>query len=124
MEELSHDQYGKIKEAISFIRKHWWFFPDMMFWICAITSAVVYFYFQNTIYQKIALGVAIYSLVQLSYRNGVYYVFTRGYEDSHITGVHKALGLTPEDEADIHDRAIQMKGTKTQGRFPYSYIGF
>lgn len=109
MEELSADQYDAIKTGLTYIKKSWWFLPDKLLWILALVSAFIFFYFQDTIYQKMSIGLAIYCIGQLCYREGVYYGFTRGYEDGHVTAVHKALGLTPEDQANLHERAVEMQ---------------
>ena len=40
---------------------------------------------------------------------GVYYGFTRGYQEGQEQGVHRVLGISPEEAHDIGERATEME---------------
>jgi len=109
MEGLSQEQYAEVNKQLSEIKKSWWFFPDYFWIIGLLIGGFCIFYFDKMIVRVIALVVILYCIGSLAYRSGVLYGYVRGYESGHEEGVHRALGITPDDARDIHDRAIEME---------------
>jgi len=109
IESLTKDQYDEISRQLSEIRKSWWFFPDYVWIIGLIVSGFCSLYFSQYFIRIISLLSLIYCIAQLGYRSGLLYGYVRGYESGHEDGVHKALGVPPEDAAEISERATEME---------------
>lgn len=108
LEDLTQNQRAEVARGFSVIRQTWWFFPDWVMVGGLLLGGVGYFFFQRSAVGIAAALVALYCAAHLCYRSGVLYGFERGYEDGNVSGVRKALGITPADAEDAHDRAIQM----------------
>lgn len=109
LKNLTKEQYAEVGRQLAGIKKEWWLFPDYIWIIGLIGGFLSILYFQQWIVQIVGLILVLYCTAQLGYRSGVQYGYVRGYESGHEEGVHKALGITPKEAIDMHDRAVEMK---------------
>jgi len=108
LEDLSDEQRAKLDRYVSLIKKHWWVFPDWVNVIGFIVAGFSLFYFKVPYARLFCLLALIYCASQIAYRKGVYYGYVRGFKEGHGEGVHRALGISPEDASDASERATQM----------------
>jgi len=74
--------------------------------IAAIGSS---FYLDGLTSRVASALAAIHCATHGAYRLGVYYGFARDYQEGPEQGVHRVLGISPDEAQDIHERAIEMK---------------
>lgn len=67
------------------------------------------FYFESVFARLFCLLAMIYCATQVAYRLGVYYGFVRGFQEGHEEGVHRVLGILPDDASEISERATEME---------------
>jgi hypothetical protein len=109
LERLSEKQRAKLNENISHIKRIWWAFPD---WVLAIGFLVAGFsllYFQSFIARIFCLLAMLYCATQVAYRLGVYFGFAEGFQEGHEEGVHRVLGISPDDSFEISEKATEME---------------
>jgi hypothetical protein len=109
IENLTKEQHSEVNRQLSEIRKSWWFFPDYVWVMGIIVSGFCFLYFYRNYVRIAAVVVLAYCIGQLAYRSGVLYGYVRGYESGHEEGVHKALGVSAEEAAELSQRAIEME---------------
>jgi hypothetical protein len=110
MRELDERQVKQLKEALSFVRKSWWIYPDWAWFAGALAGiSVILFVSRETFPIVGAMLVSGYCVLQLGFRIGHQEGFARGFEDGNSSGVDKALGIAAEDMNDILERSIEMQ---------------
>lgn len=109
LERLSGEQRMELAESLSHIKKVWWVFPDWFMAIGFLAAVGSLFYFDGAMARLLAVLLMIYCAAQVAYRWGVYYGFVRGFEDGNMEGVHRALGISAHDAAEIHERAREIE---------------
>ncbi|MGH9363644.1 MAG: hypothetical protein ACRD1B_00035 [Thermoanaerobaculia bacterium] len=109
MQELTDAQRAELGKAISFIRKTWWFFPDWLMVAFALVAGGCFYFFPKPWVRAVTVVVVIQCAGGLVYRRGVDYGFERGYEDGHVKGVRKALGLTDEEAEKIETFVMEAE---------------
>ena len=106
---LNEEQRARLGAELTNIRKVWWVFPDWLMVAGFFVSVGSFVYFESFSARILSSLVSTYCATQVAYRLGVYYGFARGYQDGHERGVHRVLKLSPEEERDIDERAIEME---------------
>lgn len=109
LERLNDEQRASLGAELSNIKKVWWFFPDWVMVIGSIAAIGSLFYFDGITARVVSVLVAIYGATQVAYRLGVYSGFARGYQEGHEQGVHRVLGISPDEAQDIDERATEME---------------
>jgi hypothetical protein len=108
LEELSPTEQQELRESIDYIMKEWWFFPTWFFITLFFFGLAGVFFLPGLLYQVPSGLVVVYSIMQFMYRSGMLYGFTRGFEDGHVIGVRKVLGIDEEAASQIHEAAVEM----------------
>jgi len=106
---LNEEQRARLGAELANIRKVWWVFPD---WVMVVGLGVTvgsFFYFESLSARIFSALALIYCATQIAYRRGVYYGFARGYQEGQEQGVHRVLGISPEEAHEIGERAIEME---------------
>jgi len=106
---LNEEQRVRLGTELTNIRKVWWLFPDWVMVVGSIAASSSLFYFDGVAARIASALAAIYCTTQVAYRLGVYYGFARGYQEGQEQGVHRILGISPDEAQDIHERATEMK---------------
>jgi hypothetical protein len=106
---LSEEQRTRLGAELANIRKVWWVFPDWLMVVGFLGAVGSFLYFEGLSARIFSALVSIYCVTQVAYRLGVYNGFARGYREGHEQGVHRVLGISPEEAHDIGERAIEME---------------
>jgi hypothetical protein len=109
LEVLNEEQLAALNAEIAHIKQVWWFFPD---WMMAVGSVVAFFsafLVEGHTERVVSMVVAFYCVAQIRYRHGVYYGYVRGYEEGHLQGVHRVLGITQDESREISELANQIE---------------
>jgi hypothetical protein len=106
---LNEEQRTSLGAELANIKKVWWFCPDWVMVIESIAAIGTLFYFDGLTARVAPALAAIYCATQVAYRLGVYYGFARGYQEGREQGVHRVLGISPDEAQDINERAIEME---------------
>lgn len=77
--------------------------------ILTLACAATYVYFSNTWVKIVAMGLAIGFFYRLSKQDGRAEGYIDGYEAGHDAAIYKALGIKPEEVAEMREFAIQME---------------
>ena len=109
MEALTKEQYLEVNRQLSEIKKSWWFFPGYVWVIGIILAVFCSLYFSQISIRIAGVVVLAYCIAQLGYRSGLLYGYFRGYESGHEEGIHKALGVSAEEAAELSQRATEME---------------
>jgi hypothetical protein len=109
LERLNDQQRSRLSAELANIKKVWWFFSDWVMVVGAMAAFGSLFYFDGLTARIFCALVAIYCATQVAYRLGVYYGFARGYQEGQEQGVHRVLGISPDEAQDIHERATEME---------------
>ncbi len=111
--EMNTDSWKKLSEEIKYINKSWFLLPQWLWKILSLFSFLLcsYLYIFN-IHQYIFYGsilIFILSTYHTGYLKGHNYGYIDGFQSGHINGVNASLGITLDDEKDIHERATEME---------------
>jgi len=77
--------------------------------VLTLSSVVACMYFSNTWVKSVAIGLAVWFFYILAKRDGHAEGYVDGYDAGHEAGIHKALGIKPEELAEMHEHATDMK---------------
>ena len=77
--------------------------------LLTIGCVVAYFYFTLTWVRVVAIGLGISAFYTLAKRDGHAEGYIDGYDGGHEAGIHKALGIKPEELSEIHEFATDMR---------------
>jgi hypothetical protein len=108
LKRLTTEQFEELNEGISILRDAWWFFSDRTMVIGFLISGCSLLYFASDIARLFCIVGMIYFATQVSYRYGVWYGYTRGFEYGHEKGVEKVLGISAVESTEMHKRATEM----------------
>jgi hypothetical protein len=106
---LNEEQQRRLDTELSNIRKVWWLFPDWAMFTGFLVTLGLLFYFESFLARILFVLASIYCATQIAYRLGVYYGFTRGYQEGQEQGVHRVLGISHEQAHKIGERATDME---------------
>ncbi|MDP1545347.1 MAG: hypothetical protein Q8L87_04935 [Anaerolineales bacterium] len=106
---LSEEQRTRLGAELANIKKVWWFLPDWVMVIGSIAAISSLFYFDSLTARVVSAFAAICCATQVTYRLGVYFGFARGYQEGQEQGVHRVLGISPDEAQDIDERATEME---------------
>ena len=109
LERLNEEQRARLGVELANIKKVWWFFPD---WVLVVGSVAAFgslFHFDSLPVRIVSALAAIFCTTQVAYRLGVYYGFARGYQEGQEQGVHRILGISPDEAQDVDERATEME---------------
>ena len=106
---LNEEQHTSLSAELANIKKVWWIFPDWIMVVGSIAAFGSLFYFDSYLARIVSALAAIYCASQVAYRLGVDYGFAHGYQEGQEQGVHRILGISPDEAQDIHERAIEME---------------
>ncbi|MEO8142860.1 MAG: hypothetical protein ABI654_01485 [Betaproteobacteria bacterium] len=109
LERLNEQQRAKLGSELANIKKVWWVFPDWVMVVAAIAATGSLFYFDSLSARIFSALASIYCATQVAYRLGVYYGFARGYQEGQEQGVHRALGISPDEAHEIGEKATEME---------------
>ena len=83
--------------------------PTYILFALMVGCAVAYFFFAYGWVKVAALVVGGLCFMTLCKREGHADGYIEGYEIGHDEGIHKVLGIKPEEVAEMHEFATQMK---------------
>jgi len=106
---LNEEQRARLGAELANIKKVWWVFPDWLMVAVFLVAVGSFFYFESFSARIFIALVSMYCATQVAYRLGVYYGFARGYQEGQEQGVHRVLGISPEEAHDIGERATEME---------------
>jgi hypothetical protein len=106
---LNEEQRTRLSAELANIKKIWWVFPDWLMVVGFLVAAGSFFYFDGLPARILSALASIYCATQVAYRLGVYYGFARGYQEGQEQGVHRVLGISPEEAHEIGERATEME---------------
>ncbi len=106
---LNEEQRARLGAELTNIKKVWWVFPDWFMVVGFVAAVASFFYFESLSARIFSALVSIYCATQFAYRLGVYYGFARGYQEGQEQGVHRVLGISPEEAHEISERATEME---------------
>jgi hypothetical protein len=109
LERLNDREHTELAESIKAISKAWFVFPNWVMWGGFLLAGAAALYVESSAGRVVLALTAIFCVGQGAYRLGVYYGFMRGFQEGHENGVHRVLGISSEDAAEIKDRAIEME---------------
>ena len=109
LERLNEKQRAKLGEELAHIKKVWWVFPDWAMVVGFLVAIGSLFYFESVAARLFCVLASIYCATQVAYRLGVYFGFARGFQQGHEEGVHRALGISPEEASEISEKATEME---------------
>jgi hypothetical protein len=84
-------------------------FPTYILLALLVACIVVYFLFANGWPKGAALLVGGMCFMTLCERDGHRDGYMEGYENGHDEGIHRVLGIKPEEAAEMREFATQMK---------------
>jgi hypothetical protein len=109
LEEFKEEQHISLLAELANIKKVWWTIPEWVLIAFSLVSAGFLFYFETLSYRVYSLIALIYGVTQVAYRQGVYSGFGRGYREGYVKGIHRVLGISPEEAKEIHKAGIEME---------------
>jgi len=107
LENLTDADYQIINKAHRYINREWYMVPGVV-WLIAGVLALAGVLYLDKLSAVVSAVIMTGCIARLSYRAGVLYGFTRGYEDGHTAGVRKAFKVSDDDVEDMRERANDM----------------
>ena len=75
----------------------------------SVAAILLAFWVDGFAERIVSILVACYCVAQVKYRQGVYYGFERGYQEGHLQGVHRVLGISKNESQEINELATQIE---------------
>lgn len=105
--ELTRDDYARIRADYRKWRVNVGLTITLV--VLALGCVVANVYFTNTWVKIVAMVLGISFFYQLAKRDGHAEGYVEGYEVGHEEAIYKALGIKPEEVAEMREFATQMK---------------
>ncbi len=109
LERLNEEQYVTLHAEIAHIKQVWWTIPDWVMVVGSVAAILLAFWVDGFAERIVSILVACYCVAQVKYRQGVYYGFERGYQEGHLQGVHRVLGISKNESQEINELATQIE---------------
>ena len=106
---LNDEQRARLGVELANIKKVWWVFPDWTMLVGLLIAVGLLFYFESLSGRILSALASIYCATQVAYRLGVYHGFAHGYQEGQEQGIHRILGISPEEAHEIGEKAIEME---------------